>query len=318
MKSAVQRDDSNGAPLRKSCLIELVAVSAISFFLGRESSQLGSCLTLTPRNLYFDDQAASKAKGIHVVDNAPRDHGTSNANDTYFGQAITLAFNPIDFGSSVRIQSGAALFNLTDWKGGSGGLVDKDRIKLAGIYGNANSVFEYGLGESTRIANQVGVPRYAGIDSDANWVAASATSVADHFRFYLADIGPTKLWGWPVKDNLLKSVYDYQMAPLVAEPMAFDVYMVDGRFRFPCMLASFLHAAARGAKRTHTTVLLHDCLATIEQHRKVEISRLLYRSADDLFHIDHSGGKLCVFKRRDNTTDKMLFDLWNEHKSNAN
>jgi hypothetical protein len=39
---------------------------------------------------------------------------------------------------------------------------------------------------------------------------------------------------------------------------------VDGRFRFPCMLASFLHAAARGAKRTHTTVLLHDCEATIE------------------------------------------------------
>lgn len=42
-----------------------------------------------------------------------------------------------------------------------GGLHDSDRVKLAEIYGAANSVFEFGLGESTIIAGKVGVRRYA-------------------------------------------------------------------------------------------------------------------------------------------------------------
>jgi hypothetical protein len=80
------------------------------------------------------------------------------------------------------------------------------------------------------------------------------------------------------------------------------------------MLVSFLHAAARGAKTSDTTVLLHDCQETAEEQIASK-SRKHYRSADEWFHIDHSGGKLCVFKRRENTTDKMLFDRWNELKS---
>jgi hypothetical protein len=59
-------------------------------------------------------------------------------------------------------------FDVKTWdKTTTGGLTNKDRTLLAEIYGEANSVFEYGLGESTYIANHVGVPRYAGIDSDA-------------------------------------------------------------------------------------------------------------------------------------------------------
>jgi len=37
---------------------------------------------------------------------------------------------------------------------------------LANIFKKASSVFEFGVGESTLIASDVNVPRYAGIDND--------------------------------------------------------------------------------------------------------------------------------------------------------
>jgi hypothetical protein len=100
-------------------------------------------------------------------------------------------------------------FNLTEWtKKTSGGLKDLDRIKLAEIYRNANSVFEWGLGESSFIAAQVGVPRYTGIDSDPTWIKAARDSSPDHFRFHLGDIGPTGSWGRPEKSGLRKGILE--------------------------------------------------------------------------------------------------------------
>jgi hypothetical protein len=138
-------------------------------------------------------------------------------------------------------------FDVTTWTDTTmGGLLDQDRQLLGRIYGQADSVMEYGLGELTYIANYVGVQRYAGIDSDPNWVAMARDKVSDHFRFYLADIGPTKAWGHPAWLDLGKQMLTFQLAPLMLEPRPFDVYMVDARFRFPCVLASFLHASAKG------------------------------------------------------------------------
>jgi hypothetical protein len=199
-------------------------------------------------------------------------------------------------------------FDVKTWdKTTTGGLTNKDRTLLAEIYGEANSVFEYGLGESTLIANHVGVPRYAGIDSDAAWVANARLTVATHFRFYFADIGETRFWGFP-KEKLPKNVLDYQVIPLISEPQPFDVYMVDGRWRLPCLLLSFLHAHARGADPSHTTVLLHDCT---EKHLTPTKIRVHYRKADHLLDlVKHSGDKLCAYRRKPATTDEELYDLW--------
>lgn len=199
-------------------------------------------------------------------------------------------------------------FDVKTWnKTTTGGLTNADRTLLAEIYGQANSVFEYGLGESTYIADHVGVSRYAGIDSDAAWVANARKSVATHFRFYFADIGETLAWGFPQK-TLPKNVLDYQVIPLISEPQPFDVYMVDGRWRLPCLLLSFLHAHARGADPSHTTVLLHDCP---EKHLTVMKSRQHYVNADHLLDlIRHSGDKLCAYRRKPATTDEELYDLW--------
>ena len=79
------------------------------------------------------------------------------------------------------------------------------------------------------IAASFKVPRYSGIDSDSNYVSDSRNYVQEHFglehfRFYFADIGITKVWGYPRK-SLQKNIYDYQFAPLASELEAFDVYM---------------------------------------------------------------------------------------------
>jgi hypothetical protein len=194
-------------------------------------------------------------------------------------------------------------FDVSAWKHkGSGGLTDNDRAMLGRIYGRAQSVFEYGLGESTRIADAVGVPRYAGLDSDPNYVANTRSKVASHFRFYFGDIGPTKNWGYAT-ENLTKAVWNYQLAPLLSEPEPFDVYMVDGRYRFPCLVASFLHASARGeANLTHTTVLMHDCF------------RDYYHRADEILDLfEESGDRLCAYRRKPETKDADLIRLWKQY-----
>ena len=78
---------------------------------------------------------------------------------------------------------------------GTGGLRDTDRTLLADIYSSVDSVFEFGLGESTKIAAWVGVSRYVGVDSDAAWVTNIRDEVnMDHFRFIFADIGARICW----------------------------------------------------------------------------------------------------------------------------
>jgi hypothetical protein len=214
--------------------------------------------------------------------------------------------------------------DLTQWKSRTlGGLQELDRIKLIELYSNVDSVFEYGLGESTYLANAVNVRRYVGVDSDAKWVAQARDQVSETYRFYFADIGPTMAWGYPkdVQHIPSKSVYQYQIMPLMAEREAFDIYMSDGRWRIPCMMASFLHASARGANTNHTIVLLHDCFRTQYWNNAtgpMPTNRLRksYFMADHLLDLmDHSGDRLCVYKRKPQTTDDDLLQFWQEHSN---
>ena len=192
-----------------------------------------------------------------------------------------------------------------------GGLLDPDRRFLASVYQRAQSVLEWGLGESTHIAAAVGVPRYTGLDSDPAFVNATRNAVtsksAAHFRFVLADIGEVGDWGMP-HARLPKNTWSYQVAPLLAEPEAFDVYMVDGRYRLACLAAAFLHASWRqtqsnsaASAASPTIVLVHDC------------DRAIYHVADALLEKTESGGLLCQYTRRPGTTDAQLLDLWMQH-----
>jgi len=200
-------------------------------------------------------------------------------------------------------------FTLEGWKRGTGGLDDADRKTLGDLYYGANSVFEYGLGESTLIAAHTGVPRYAGVDSDAAWVALTRDNfVPSHFRFNFADIGATKAWGHPNDESLQKIHYNYQLAPLVLEDEPFDVYLVDGRYRIACACVSFLHAMKTGGDMGLVRVGVHD------NHYSYRGYGILKNVAD----VFVENKKLWVYKLKKNTTEKDLFDLWNELHTNLN
>lgn len=216
--------------------------------------------------------------------------------------------------SSNRESTERRPFNLSEWKV-NGDLRDGDRILLAEIYGKANSVFEFGLGESSLLANYLGVPRYVGLDSDPSYIAIVREKVASHYRFTWADIGKIDAKGRPGDKLLPKHVYSYQIAPLITEYEAFDVYMVNGSWRLPSILVAFLHATAGKVESnfhaeevppvhqtfdTHTTVVLHDCF---QKEKAAAVNHLL-----DL--VNHSGQSMCVYRRKATTSDQDLLNMW--------
>ena len=191
-------------------------------------------------------------------------------------------------------------FSLENWQKGNGGLDETDRNLLGELYFNATSVFEFGLGESTRIAAKVGVPRYSGIDSDPVWVSQAREDASmDHFRFYFADIGKTKIWGYPEK-KLQKSVYNYQVAALVAEGKAFDVYLVDGRYRVACVCLSFLHALKYGS--TNSKVAIHD------KDRYLKVLR-------DVVEVNSESDQLAVMQLKANVSQDDIFTFWSNYEN---
>jgi hypothetical protein len=266
----------------------------IAIFFTTSAMAIVNQINMTEQYMALSSMEVNNAPFLPVVPSTP-----VSAFDMAVDKSYNVTFAKLP--SMLRQKFDVKTWNKTT----TGGLTNKDRTLLAKIYGKANSVFEYGLGESTYIANHVGVARYAGIDSDAAWVANARKTVATHFRFYFADIGETGHWGFP-KKKLPKNVLDYQVIPLISEPQPFDVYMVDGRWRLPCLLLSFLHAHARGADPSQTTVLLHDC---VKKHLRQKRSD--YLKADELFDlVEHSGDKLCVYRRKPATTDEEIYDLW--------
>lgn len=188
------------------------------------------------------------------------------------------------------------------WDKTSGGLSQHDREFLSSIYSEARAVFEYGLGESTRIATATGVQVYAGVDSDANFVASERKRSPDHFHFYFADIGETAGWGVPTK-KLRKQVMQYQLAPLMAELQAFDVYFVDGRYRIACVCVSLLHAHKHG--KANALVLMHD-YKTRKLYHEVELIADIVRSS--------TSSNLVALRRRANVSNNDIEHMWSRFK----
>lgn len=230
----------------------------------------------------------TQATGIHKFE---------DMQSYFYRQAIAI---------NLTLQNSRVPFELkaSNWKRGTGGLDDADRRTLFDLYYKANSVFEWGLGESTEIAARVGVPRYAGIDSDATWVAQARNKAnlngMTHFRFSFADIGETMAWGKPKDETLPKIAYDYQVQPLAAETEPFDIYMVDGRYRVACFCVAWLHAMKYNADLQKVRVLIHD---------NDEAARN-YGVVNSIADIEIQNKKLWVYKHKENVTEDDIFALW--------
>jgi hypothetical protein len=299
----------------------ILLAAFVVVFTARELKDMGSCML--PSVFVADVMSNIKANSrlSATLSNGDDTRSSVLPSSSHFHAAASDAYNLIleqdtnnadnkEDDEQQQQQQERTTFNVTTWKQKTtGGLVQEDREMLGRIYGNASSVFEFGLGESTYIANHVGVPRYAGIDSDPAWISMVRDNVSASYRFYFADIGMTGSWGYP-KRALKKAAYNYQVVPLLGEPLAYDVYMVDGRFRVGCLIMSFLHASSipmpsSDVVTTHyhipssPTVLVHDC------------RRQSYRVADHLLDlVEYSGKNLCAYKRRNGTTDEQLYAVW--------
>ena len=163
-------------------------------------------------------------------------------------------------------------------------------------------------GESTFIAAHVNVPRYAGVDADADWVVKTREIVKyrPHFRFHFSDIGRTRAFSFPTKSHN-KNFYNYQIESLMAELEPFDFYLIDGRYRVACAIMSFLHAMKYGADMTKVRVGIHD-------NDKV---RRGYHVMKRLANVRIERKKLWVYELMKNTTEDDLFNLYHEIKFNT-
>lgn len=200
--------------------------------------------------------------------------------------------------------------NKGNWTRRDGGLVDADRLLLGEYYYNASSVFEFGLGESTYIAAHVGVPRYTGVDSDATWVAQARSNVENmnvtHFNFHFADIGATRGWGNPIHPDLAKIKYNYQISTLLQSQEAYDIYMVDGRYRVPSACLSFLHALKYRKDDIHNVRV-----ATHDNYRKA------YHVVEEIAKVVEDTGCLRIYQLKDDVSEndlKLFYRKWMNSK----
>lgn len=113
-------------------------------------------------------------------------------------------------------------------------------------YGTARVILEYGSGGSTQIAAQNAGAVVFSVESDAEWLAKmgrwfTANPASADLRLHHADIGPTKAWGMPADNKMVKKWAGYPNS--VWERADFsspDVVLIDGRFRLACFLTVLL------------------------------------------------------------------------------
>lgn len=149
---------------------------------------------------------------------------------------------------------------------------------------------EFGMGGSTVMAAQLGVPQVFSVDSSAEWVERvgqqiRGLSTRSQVRLLHANLGPTKDWGYPVDDAQVVTWPSYYAGPWRAVRQAGlqpDLVLIDGRFRVACFLYSMLHL------KPGATVLWDDYAHRPEYHGVERFSRPMARH-DDMAIFEVSG-----------------------------
>jgi len=256
-----------------------------------------------------------------VVSDAPMEESSSATNKTTKSSSTSL-FDQMHYhlfqiaNKPVLTTNGRRRYKLGDVPATGGGLDNSDRELLAKLYYNASNVFEFGLGESTHIAAYVGVTRYSGVDTDATWVGQAREDAKEmnHFKFSFADIGSTRIFGNPDDESLQKIPYALQSAPLNNEMEAYDVYLVDGRYRVACACACFLHAWDRGGKKERIRVGVHDW-----SRGKIGVGNVSidwgwgYWSLLEIADVEYQSKELAILKLKSNTTKQDILTMWKKH-----
>lgn len=116
--------------------------------------------------------------------------------------------------------------------------------------------FEFGSGGSTVWACQAGLTVH-GVESDAAWVNGLKRRLGTPCRVRAVDIGPTKEWGFPVS-NASRDRFPAYSEAIHEHDQAFDLILVDGRFRVACVLNAIRHTLNVADQPGETRLFIHD------------------------------------------------------------
>ena len=136
------------------------------------------------------------------------------------------------------------------------------------------------------------------------------TRVAYSFRH--ADIGLVADFGKPT-DGTLRSQWPAYSKEVDHEDDAFDVYLVDGRFRVACACRALLHG------RDDSLLLIHDFPhedqdSSIPQwNRDLDLQRG-YNTILDVADVVEQVRSLVVLRRKASAHDETIRALWKTHQ----
>ncbi len=198
----------------------------------------------------------------------------------------------------IVINGRRVLQNYTDFFQG-GGLSSTEKYFLAGLLNQRASIFEWGMGSSTMIVAHLGIQRSKSVDSDSSWVErcreaiAANYTYAKHHLLQFVDIGEVGAFGTPLLDTQRELWPAYSLR-VHEDPLPFDMYFVDGRFRVACVYRAFLHG------KPNSLVLVHD------------YDRREYHVLEDVSDIISRMETIVVLRRKFEVSDHLLQLLWRD------
>lgn len=162
------------------------------------------------------------------------------------------------------------------------------------------SYFEFGSGGSTVWAVREGLTAY-GVESDATWVNELKRELGERCQVQSVDIGPTKEWGFPISMQQASKFPSYSQAIHNFE-QAFDLILVDGRFRVACTMAAVHHIIKYSKDPSEVRIFIHDFWNRPHYHVVLQFLEVVEK-------VESAG----LFKIANKITKKDVSDLWEKY-----
>ncbi|GHC30442.1 tetratricopeptide repeat protein [Aidingimonas halophila] len=165
---------------------------------------------------------------------------------------------------------------------------------------DSRTYFEFGSGGSTVWAAEQGLTVY-GVESDSTWVNGLSRKLGDACQISVVDIGPTKEWGYPVSLYKKDKFPGYSLA-IHEYKEAFDLILVDGRFRVACILSSIRHILENHDDPSKARIFVHDFWNRNSYHVALEFLEIVDRVQT-----------AAVFKVAEDVDIEQVQALWEEY-----
>ena len=175
-------------------------------------------------------------------------------------------------------------------------MTEKELNLLQQKMSQTTNYLEFGSGRSTILAAQTAnIKKITSVESDADFwkqqvcsdVCIQDAITSKRLCPLLINIGPSTKWGYPL-DTSCKQNWPLYHSTAFEGNFAYDLVLVDGRFRIACILQTCLHCSS------DTQLLVHDFF-----------NRPYYFVVLPFFHIEHREDSMVVLILNKNRINKM-------------